>query len=113
MLNLPPPVTFADGQRKLYGALMAAGGVFYGLAGAALTIALIYGPWTPATEALRLKLLGGALAGFFVGSIAVTIALAVGGPVGRFTAKASRDGFEMEAENDTTVTTTTTVSPPA
>jgi hypothetical protein len=97
-LRPPPPTNFVEGTRQLYGALMAAGGVFYGIAGAALTIALIYGPWAPATEALRLKLLGGALAGFFIGSITVTVALAVGGPVGRLKGKVSKDGAELESE---------------
>jgi hypothetical protein len=35
-----------------------------------------------------------------LGSIAVTIAMAVGGPVGRFSVRAGKDGAELSAEGD-------------
>lgn len=105
----PPPTTFAEGQRRIFGALMALSGVFYGFCAAALVYVLVFGPWTAGTEALRLKILAGGMAGFILGSISVTIALAVGGPVGRFKVSANKDGASVEADSSAaTVTTTTT-----
>lgn len=97
---LPPPVTFQDGQRLFFGRLMAAAGVAFCLLGTILTAILIWGPWSEASERLRLYLLGGALASYFIGSIAVIIAMAVGGPVGKFSVKASRTGAELSADGD-------------
>jgi hypothetical protein len=40
------------------------------------------------------------MGGAILGSIAVTIAMAVGGPVGRFSVTAGKDGATLEAEGD-------------
>lgn len=98
-MTLPPPQTFEDGQRKLYGILMAVAGICYGLAALAAAGAILWGNWPQDLDRLRLTLIGGALGGAILGSMAVTIALAVGGPVGRFKVSASKDGATIEAEN--------------
>lgn len=99
-MTLPPPQTFAEGQRKLFGALIAIAGVAYGLAALAAACVIIWGTWPAELARLRLLLIGGALGGATIGSIAVTIALAVGGPVGRFKVNASRDGVGIDAGKD-------------
>jgi hypothetical protein len=98
MPKLPPPHTFEQGQRALYGALMSVAGICYGLAALAGAAVIVWGTWPADLARLRLLLVGGALGGAIIGSIAVTIALAVGGPVGRFKGSASRDGVSVEAE---------------
>jgi len=107
-VRFPPPTNFAEGQRALYGWLMAAAGVCFSLAAIAAAVVIIWGDWPAELARLRLMLIGGALGGAIVGSIAVTIALAVGGPVGRFSVKAGKDGAHVEAEGNHTKTTTTT-----
>jgi hypothetical protein len=87
---------------------MAAAGVCFSLAAIAAAIVIVWGDWPAELAKIRLFIIGGALGAASVGSIAVTIALAVGGPVGRFSVKAGRDGAELAAESDKTVTTTTT-----
>ena len=102
-MRLPPPVTFNDGQRKLYGILMSIAGVCFGLAAIAACAVIIWGTWPEGLAKLRLYLVGGAMLLASLGSIAVTIALAVGGPVGRFKVAGKKDSFEIEAEGDVTV----------
>lgn len=107
-MRLPPPNTFAEGQRKLFGILMAVAGVCYGLAALAASAVIVWGDWPAELARLRLMLVGGALAGATLGSIAVTLGLAVGGPVGRFAVKAGKEGAEVSAEEHGSVVTTTT-----
>lgn len=61
-------------------------------------------------------ILAASLVGHFLGSIVVTISLALGGPVGRFKVSASRDGATIEVDGDgepiVSVNTTTTVTAP-
>lgn len=109
---LPPPQTFEDGQRKLYGILMAVAGVCYGLAALAATAAILWGPWPSDLARLRLTLIGCALGGAIIGSMAVTIALAVGGPVGRFKVSATKEGASLEAESDASVSRPVAPTPP-
>ena len=97
---LPPPTTFAEGQRQLFGILMAAGGVFCGLGFAGIILLLWLGGWSQASESQRLTAIALMGAGFPFGMIAVIIAMAVGGPVGKFSAKATKDGFELGADGD-------------
>jgi hypothetical protein len=109
---LPPPTTFADGQRQFFGWMLTSAGIVFCLLGTILTGIIIWGPWSQDSETLRLYLVGGALASFFVGSISVIISLSIGGPVGRFSVKAGREGAELSAESDDAppkVTATTTV----
>ena len=100
MLNLPPPTTFVEGQRKLYGILMSVAGVCFGLAAIAAASVVIWGDWPAGLAKLRLYIVGMGLLMACAGSISVTIALAVGGPVGRFKTKITREGVETEAEGD-------------
>ena len=100
MFNLPPPQTFSEGQRAIFGILMAAGGVFCGIGFAGVILLLWLGGWSQASEAQRIMSISLMGAGFPLGMIAVIIAMAVGGPVGRFKAGASKEGVSFEAEGD-------------
>src|SRR3546814_3902176 len=88
---LPPPTTFAEGQRALALWLMSAAGVFAGVMVVAIVALLVWGGWAPTNERLILYIIAGSLAGFVVSMIAVILALAVGGPVGRFKMHAGRE----------------------
>jgi hypothetical protein len=48
MSRLPPPATFAEGQRLVYGLLAAAGGIFCGACAVAMVALLMWGGWPPA-----------------------------------------------------------------
>lgn len=100
-LGLPQPETFADGQRQFFGVAMVLAGIFagvisIGMVGLFTAMAIKY----PAMMKLCLYILAGGFAGFLTSMIAVIIAMAVGGPVGRFKTKLSREGAELEAEGD-------------
>lgn len=99
MLKLPPPATFAEGERKKFGILMSIAGVCYGLAAIAAACVIIWGTWPESLAKLRLYIIGAALLMACAGSICVTIALAVGGPVGRLSSKITREGVEVSAED--------------
>lgn len=98
MSRLPPPATFAEGQRLIYGRLAAAAGMFCGAMAVAMVALLMWGRWSPAEEHTILLILGWTLGGFIVAMIAVIIGLLAGGPVGRFKVSASRDGASFEAD---------------
>lgn len=100
MIWLPKPTTFAEGQRALYGWLMAAAGVFCGLGFAGVILLLWLGGWSQASESQRITAIALMGAGFPLGMISVIVALAVGGPVGRIKAAVSREGGSIEAEGD-------------
>ena len=99
-MPLPPPTTFAEGQRQLFGILMAAAGVFCGAVAVGLIAILVWGGWPETLYGQILTILGVTLGGFIAAMTAVIIAMAVGGPVGRFKASASKDGFGLEADGD-------------
>lgn len=116
MKFIPPPTSFAEGQRALALWLMSAAGVFAGVMVCAIIALLVWGGWSPSNERLILYIIAGAMAGFVVSMIAVIVALAVGGPVGRFKIDASRQGVGFDVSGDqpaATVTTTTAVTTPA
>lgn len=96
----PPPVTFAEGQRLIYGWLAAAAGIFCGLCAVAMVALLVWGGWSSARERSIVIILGCALGGFIAAMSAVIIGLLVGGPVGRFKGSAGRDGVSLEADSD-------------
>jgi hypothetical protein len=100
MIPLPPPISFAEGQRLIYGWLAAAAGIFCGLAAAVMVGLLVWGGWSSAEEHTIVIILGGALGGFIAAMSAVIIGLLVGGPVGRFKGSAGRDGVSIEAEDE-------------
>ena len=95
----PPPTTFAEGQRLIYGWLAAAAGIFCGLAAVAMIGLLMWGGWSRAEEHTIVVIFGCALGGFIAAMSAVIIGLLVGGPVGRFKGSAGRDGVSLEAEH--------------
>jgi len=99
-VKLPPPATFAEGQRLIYGWLAAAAGVFCGACSVALVAMLMRGGWSPREEHTIVLILGCALGGFIACMAAVMIGLLVGGPVGRFKGSAGRDGVTLEADDD-------------
>ncbi|HUG46625.1 MAG TPA: hypothetical protein VMK31_08985 [Sphingomicrobium sp.] len=96
----PPPTSFAEGQRLIYGWLAAAGGVFCGGCALAMICLLMWGGWSAAQEHRIVIIFGGALAGFIIAMISVIIGLLVGGPVGRFKGSAGRSGVSLEAESE-------------
>ena len=100
MKALPPPGTFAEGQRLIYGWLAAAAGIFCGLCAVAMVCLLMWGGWSSAEEHTIVVIFGGALGGFIAAMTSVIVGLLVGGPVGRFKGSASRDGVSLEAESD-------------
>lgn len=82
---------------------MAVAGVCFGLASIAAASVIIWGDWPESLAKIRLYIVGGALFLAGIGSISVTIALAVGGPVGRFKVDGSKEGFSVEAEGDVNI----------
>ena len=96
-MNLPPPQTFAEGQRLVYGLLAAAGGIFCGLAAIAMIALLMWGGWSGAAERTILIIFGWALGGFIAAMVAVIVGLLAGGPVGRFRMSAGQAGAQFEA----------------
>jgi len=98
MRHLPPPLTFAEGQRYVYGLLAAAAGVFCGLAAVAMIILLMWGGWSAREEHSIVVIFGWALGGFLAAMVAVIVGLLAGGPVGRFRISATRDGASLEAD---------------
>lgn len=97
---LPPPTSFAEGQRALYGMLAAAAGIFCGIMALAMVALLMWGGWSPKEEHSIVVIFGWTLAGFIVAMSAVMIGLLVGGPVGRFKGLVSKDGASIEADGD-------------
>jgi len=98
MSRLPPPATFAEGQRLVYGLLAAAGGIFCGAGAVAMVALLMWGGWSPHEEHSIVTIFGWSLGGFIVAMIAVIVGLLAGGPVGRFKVAAGRDGATLEAD---------------
>ena len=98
MKLLPPPGTFAEGQRYIYGLLAAAGGVFCGACAVAMVALLMWGGWSAAEEHSIVTIFGWSLGGFISAMVAVIVGLLAGGPVGRFKVAAGRDGASVETE---------------
>ena len=100
MKPLPPPGTFAEGQRLVYGLLAAAAGMFCGACAIAMIALLMWGGWSAAEEHSIVTIFGWSLAGFIAAMVAVIVGLLAGGPVGRFKMSATRDGAMFEADAD-------------
>ena len=98
MSKLPPPVTFAEGQRFVYGLLAAAGGMFCGAGAAAMVALLMWGGFSAREEHSIVVIFGWSLGGFIAAMVAVIVGLLAGGPVGRFKVAAGRDGGSIEAD---------------
>ena len=100
MTPLPPPGTFAEGQRLVYGLLAAAAGMFCGLAAVAMIALLMWGGWSAREEHSIVVIFGWSLGGFIAAMVAVIVGLLAGGPVGRFKLTAGREGASLEAHHD-------------
>jgi hypothetical protein len=99
MKPLPPPGTFAEGQRLVYGLLAAAAGMFCGACAIAMIALLMWGGWSAQEEHSIVVIFGWSLGGFIAAMVAVIVGLLAGGPVGRFRLAAGRDGASIEAAN--------------
>jgi len=100
MNRLPPPGTFAEGQRLVYGLLAAAAGMFCGGCAIATITLLMWGGWSKAEEHTIVTIFGWSPGGFIAAMIVVIAGLLAGGPVGRLKLSASRDGALFEADRE-------------
>lgn len=100
MRPLPPPQSFAEGQRLVYGLLAASAGMFCGLASVAMVALLMWGGWSPSEEHSIVVIFGWSLGGFIAAMVAVIVGLLAGGPVGRFKLSAGREGASVEADGE-------------
>jgi membrane protein DedA with SNARE-associated domain len=100
VIILPPPATFAEGQRLIYGWLAAGAGIFCGACAVAMVCLLMWGGWSEREEHSIVVILGCTLGGFIAAMSSVIIGLLVGGPVGRFKGSAGREGVSLEAAGD-------------
>ena len=98
MKTLPPPGTFAERQRYIYGLLASAAGTFCGAASGFMIALLMWGGWSSREEHTIVTIFGWSLGGFIAAMIAVIVGLLAGGPVGRFRVSATRDGASVEAD---------------
>ena len=98
MRRLPPPGTFAEGQRYTYGLLASAAGVFCGICGLTMIALLMWGGWSPREEHSIVTIFGWSLGGFIAAMVVVIVGLLAGGPVGRFKIEATSQGASFEAE---------------
>src|SRR5437870_2760300 len=97
MRSLPPPSTFAEGQRLVYGLLAAAAGMFCGACAVAMVALLMWGGWSAAEQHSIVVIFGWSLGGYIAAMIVVIVGLLAGGPVGRFKLAATRSGATIEA----------------
>jgi hypothetical protein len=97
---LPPPATFAEGQRLIYGLLAAAAGMFCGACAIAMIALLMWGGWSAREEHSIVVIFGWSLGGFIAAMVAVIVGLLAGGPVGRFKMTATKDGASFEADSE-------------
>jgi hypothetical protein len=98
MNPLPPPTSFAEGQRYIYGLLAGAAGMFCGAASGLMIALLMWGGWDAAEEHTIVTIFGWSLGAFIAAMIVVIVGLLAGGPVGRFKVAASKDGATIEAD---------------
>lgn len=95
----PPPSTFAEGMRLLFAIAALVAGVAFGLGAVAIVAVLVWGGWPAVLYAKIVGILGVVAIGSLV-LIAITqIGILLGGPVGRFSAKAGKQGVELSAED--------------
>ena len=100
MKPLPPPGTFAEGQRYIYGLLAAAAGMFCGACALGMIALLMWGGWSTAEEHSIVLIFGWSLGGFIAAMVIVIVGLLAGGPVGRFRVEATRSGALFEADRE-------------
>ena len=98
MRTLPPPGTFAEGQRYIYGLLASAAGMFCGACAGVMVALLMWGGWSRSEEHTIVTIFGWSLGGVIAAMIVVIVGLLAGGPVGRLKMSATRDGASIEAD---------------
>lgn len=97
-MTLPPPQTFAEGQRKLYGIAAAVAGICFALAVLIGGWIVVFGDWGRDLLKTQLYILAALLAAGCLNTTIVLIGLLLGGPVGRMKVSATRDGASVEAQ---------------
>lgn len=98
MKPLPPPQTFAEGQRYIYGLMAAAAGMFCGACAVAMIALLMWGGWSAREEHTIVMIFGSSLGGFIAAMVVVIVGLLAGGPVGRLKVVATSEGASFEAD---------------
>lgn len=99
-MRFPPPTSFSEGQRQLYGWMMIGAGIACGAMAVAMVIIFVWGGWPESRYEQILTILGVGFGGFLAGMMIVMVALAVGGPVGRFKGGVSKGGLDFEVSGD-------------
>lgn len=100
-VDLPPPATFPEGQRALFGCLSSLAGMAAFVFAVWVTRYFMTHSWDG--EVLQGKVidnLGWALLAALAVMSFVTIGLLVGGPVGRFKGGVGKDGANFEVEDN-------------
>ncbi len=99
-MSLPPPTSFTEGQRQLYGWMMIGAGLACGAFAIAMVIIFVWGGWPETRYEQILTILGFGFGGFLAGMMIVMVAMAVGGPVGRFKGGVTKGGLDFEVSGD-------------
>lgn len=86
---VPPPTTFAEGQRKLYGIAAGAAGIAFGLAVLVAASIVAFGDWGKELLRPQLYILAGCILAGCINTTIVIIGLLLGGPVGKFSGEVS------------------------
>lgn len=114
--SLPAPTNFGEGQRAVFGCLVAFAGIAHFIFAAVVVAILVRGDWGEEHYQQIIEILGWGMFLLLAIDAVVVVSLSLGGPVGRLKGKAGKDGFDFEASGDgepaVTVTQTTTVTPP-
>lgn len=103
MTPFPPPATFAEGMRLLFALAALIAGVAFGIGCVALVAVLVWGGWPTVLYGKIVGILGIIAIGSLVLIGITQIGILLGGPVGRFSAKAGKSGVELSAEDHDTV----------
>lgn len=110
---LPSPTNFTEGQRALFGCLVALAGIAHFAFAAIIVAILVKGDWGSEHFQQIIEILGYGLFLLLAIDAVVVISLSLGGPVGRLKLKAGKDGFEGEAsDHDDPLPTPIVPSPP-
>ena len=97
---MPPPTTFAEGQRKVYGWAVAFAGLFFCLAVLLGGAIVVFGDWGRDLFPEQLHILAGLLLASSINTTIVIVGLLVGGPVGRFRGEADIGDKRISIEAD-------------
>lgn len=121
LLDKIKPGGFTEGQRMIFGCLVAFAGIAHFVFAAVMVWIFVWGAeWGDETRQQRLEILGWGFLFLLAIDAMVVLSLSLGGPVGRLKGKAGKDGFDFEASGDgepvhvevKTETTTSATVPP-